>query len=211
MNNIVFTLSGKGNCGKDSVGKLIQKAVAEKEKLSFSLAYADWLKALCTRNFMYDDTRKEECRHILQNFGEKVREDEEDFWTHIVFQTIDRLSNLYDVFVITDARYENELKPYPWRLGYPIFNVYIKNDNFKSHLGEQEQQHISEQMANNPDLDKFHFIVDNSGTLDETYEQVKEMVDLVFKAQEEELEKQRCVMTDLEQLAEELANDNESE
>lgn len=185
MNNVVFTLTGVANCGKDTVASMIAAYCKTLDKKPFSLAYADYLKILTARNFGYDDSNKEEYRHILQSFGTQVREVEEDFWVRTVWNTIDAFRDLFDVFIVTDVRYENERRPYPWRIGYPIFNVYIKNDNMKSKLGEEELKHESEYLANNPSLDKFHFIVDNSGTFEETYNQVKQMVDMVFDAQQQ--------------------------
>ena len=188
MNNIVFTLTGKANCGKDTVAGMIKDYLYELDRESFSLAYADYLKVLAARNFGYDDSDKETGRHILQEFGTKVRSVEEDFWVRTVWTTIDAFRDLYDVFIVTDVRYENEKNPYPWRIGYPIINIYIKNDNFESKLGEEELKHESEYLANNPDLEKFHFIVDNSYSFEETKIQVKQLVDMVLEKQNEYLE-----------------------
>lgn len=184
MDNIVFTLTGLANCGKDTVASMIVAYCKTLDKKPFSLAYADYLKVLAARNFGYNDNDKEDGRHILQSFGTQVREVEEDFWVRTVWNTIDAFRDLFNVFVVTDVRYENERRPYPWRISYPIFNVYIKNDNMESKLGEEELKHESEYLANNPSLDTFHFIVDNSGTLEETYNQVKQMVDMVLEAQQ---------------------------
>ena len=200
MNNIVFTLTGKANCGKDTVAKMISDYLHELGRETFSLAYADYLKALATRNFGYDDNNKEAGRHILQEFGTKVRSVEEDFWVRTVWTTIDAFRTLYDVFIVTDVRYENERNPYPWRIGYPIFNIYVKNDNFESKLGKEELEHESEYLANNPDLEKFHFIIDNSGTLEETNSAVKVLVDMVLEKQKEYLESIEKVGEEIEVL-----------
>lgn len=205
MDNIVFTLSGKANCGKDTVANMIKNYLHELGRESFSLAYADYLKALAARNFGYDDNNKEAGRHILQEFGTKVREVEQDFWVRTVWTTIDAFRTLFDVFIVTDVRYENELKPYPWRIGYPIFNIYIKNDNLKSNLGKEELKHESEYLANNPDLEKFHFIVDNSYTLEETEVQVKQLVDMVLEIQNKYLESIEEVGEDFELLQDQIA------
>lgn len=83
------------------------------------------------------------------------------------------------MFLITDARFENELQPFPWNMGYPIFNVYIKRDT-DSTLSTDEQLHESEAMANDPDLSKFHFIIDNNGDLDHLDESCRNMIDFVL-------------------------------
>ena len=185
MDNIVFTMTGPANSGKDTVATMIADYVKTLDKKPFSLAYADYLKVLTARNFGYDATDKEGSRHILQEFGTQVRSIEEDFWVRTVWNTIDAFRTMFDVFIVTDVRYENERRPYPWRIGYPIINIYVKNDNFESKLGEEERNHESEYLANNPNLEKFHFVIDNSGTLEETYEAVKQLVDAVYSAKEE--------------------------
>lgn len=189
MNNIVFTFTGKANSGKDTCGLMVKKYCEEQGKKVFMLSFADYLKALCARNFGYDDNNKEDGRAILQSFGtDIVKKRDPLFWVSTVYHTIDVLRNDYDVFIICDVRFEDERNPYPWRIGYPIFNIYVKNDNLNSKLGEEERKHESEYLANNPDLEKFHFIVDNSGSLEETYEAVKQLVDMVLEKQKEFLE-----------------------
>lgn len=80
-------------------------------------------------------------------------------------------------------------------MGYPIFNIYVDRE-FDSELTESEQKHSSEEMANNPDVDKYHFIIDNNGTVDDLRDSCRRMMDFVLsvkdmvdKSSEESLEK----------------------
>lgn len=68
-------------------------------------------------------------------------------------------------------------------MGYPIFNVYIKRDS-DSPLTQEEQEHESEQMANDPDFSKFHFVIDNNGTLDDLRESCRRMVDFILSVRD---------------------------
>lgn len=177
----VITLTGKAHSGKDEVARLIVESCKENGKKAFCLAYADQLKNMVSRNFDYSENDKETGRHYLQEFGDFVRGIEEDYFVHHVWHTIDLLRNHYDLFIITDARYENELSLFPYDLMYPTINVYIQRE-FKSPLGEVEQEHSSEQMASNPDWSKFHAVIDNNGTLENTKNQVNELLDMLFKS-----------------------------
>lgn len=175
----VITLTGKAGAGKDTISNLIRDWCNENDKKCFCLAYADQLKNMVARNFSYSESDKESYRHYLQEFGDLVRGIEKDYFVHHVWHTVDLLRHNYDVFIITDARYENELSPFPYRMMYPIVNVYIQRD-FESSLGELEQTHSSEQMATNPDWGKFHAVINNNGTLDESKSQVDEMMKMLF-------------------------------
>ena len=192
--NLVFTLSGEAQAGKDTIAQMIKMYCERIDLKCFNLAFADAVKYHCARNFGYAD--KTTGRHILQDFGTKIRSVEKDFWARQVYTTIDAFRTLFDVFVISDARYENELQLYPFSLCYPIINIYVKRD-FDTPLGDQEYNHESESMAHNPDLEKFHYIIDNNGTLEETYEQVVMVVSDVIDKQLEFLKSQRGIMEEL--------------
>ena len=129
------------------------------------------------RNLGYYDKDKD--RKILQDFGTRVREIEPEFWARQVYTTIDAFRSMFDVFIITDCRYENEMNLYPYRLVYPIVNILVKRD-VEGEIGEVEASHESEQLADQED--KFHYIIDNNGTIEETYEQVRDIFnDILLK------------------------------
>ena len=175
--SLIFTFSGDARAGKDTCAMLLKNACEEAGLSCFNLAFGDAVKYNCARNFDYKN--KDTDRHILQEFGTKVREIEKDFWVRQVYMTIDMLRNEYDVFAISDARYENELQPFPFAMLYPIINVYVKRD-FETTLSEDEYNHESESMAHNPDMSKFQYVIDNNGTLQDTYKQIVDMLINVF-------------------------------
>lgn len=199
MNNLVFTLTSPAGGGKDLCAEMISAYCNEIELSSFKLAYADYLKVLCARNFGFKD--KETDRHILQEFGSLVRSIEKDFWVRTVMETVDMLHAVYDVFIIPDARHENEMSLFPYNLSYPMINVYVKRD-FETSLSEDEYNHESEAIANNPDLSKFHYVIDNNGSLEDTYRQVIDMVNDVVTKHAQMLDEQHnlvdSAMDDLE-------------
>lgn len=174
-NNLVFTCSGKFGSGKDTVAEMIKQYCESIDMSVFKLAFADSLKMHCIRNFGYEN--KDTDRHILQDFGTKVREIEPDFWARQVYTTIDAFRTMFDVFVISDARYKNELRLFPFALLYPVVNIYVARDV----EDDEARQHESEDLANNPNLEEdFHYVIDNNGTLAETYKQVVDMVNDVL-------------------------------
>lgn len=181
--NIVMTFTGMAHGGKDTSVNFVKEEFEKNGKRVFCLAFGDYVKTLCARNFGYNEEYKEDYRDLLQQFGtDIVRNIEEDFWVRIVFTTIDMLRGLYDVFLISDARFVNELQPSPWRIGYPIFNVLIKKDMPPDLVGDQNN-HVSESLANNPSDDLFHVIINNNETLEELEKMCKSTVEFILTIQ----------------------------
>ena len=170
----VFQFTGTMHSGKDTCAALLKGILEERGMRVLCLNYADFLKAICTRNFGYNDNNKEKGREILQNFGTKVREKEKDFWIHTVFHFFDLMRFDYDAFIIADCRYENELQPSPYIFTYPIVNIYVAR---KVEENLKNIDHESESMSRNFDEDMYHWIVNNNGSIDNTREQLVEMIE----------------------------------
>lgn len=178
---IVMTFSGLAHSGKDTSVEFIKEEFEKEGKRVFCLAFGDYLKSLCRRNFGYDENNKEEYRDMLQNFGtDVVRAIEEDFWVRIVYSTIDLLRDIYDVFLISDARFLNELQPFPWHIGYPIFNVLVQR-GIGPELTDEQNKHSSESLASDPPDDLFHIVIHNDKTMDDLQRMCENTVEFVLK------------------------------
>lgn len=204
MKNLVFTLTSPAGGGKDLCAEMIADYCKSLDLKPFKLAYGDMVKVLCARNFGY--VNKENDRHILQEFGSRVRGIEKDFWVRQVMTTIDMLRNEYDVFIISDARHENEMSLFPYNLYYPMINIYVKRD-FETSLNDSEYSHESEVIANNPDLSKFHYVIDNNGSLENTYMQITYIVNDAVVKQSKLLDEQRNLVID--SVSAELGDEND--
>ena len=162
----IITFSGRARSGKDISASLIREGLEKKAVRCFTIAFADWLKCLVAKNFDYDEDKKSQYRTLLQEFGtDKVRSIDKDFWVKIVSMTIDLLKDEYDVFLLTDARFENELNHTVFSDEHQIYNVLVKRDGFHELTGKQEG-HSSERLAER-DLDSFDCVIRNDGTLED--------------------------------------------
>lgn len=80
MDNLVFTFSGKAGSGKDTSAIIVREYLEELGIKNFSLAYADYMKALLKRNYGLSEENKEEYRGLMQEFGtDIVRKQDENF------------------------------------------------------------------------------------------------------------------------------------
>lgn len=190
----VFQFSGILNSGKDTCAKLLKEVLEEKNMRVLCLNYADFLKAICARNFGYDDTHKEENRKILQEFGTTVKQRERDFWIHTVFHFFDVMRYDYDAFIIADCRYEEELQPTPYKYTYPIINFYVQRD---TNTNNELLNHDSEKMAMEHNPANFHLAIDNNKTLEEVKQYLNDAVDYFMDKKQEFLLQQWDVLEGL--------------
>lgn len=94
--------------------------------------------------------------------------DEDDFETDKKFLSLKLQEVLkYDAFIITDARYENELQPSPYTICYNVHNVLIEREDTSFRMTEEQREHSSEQIATNPEVTDFFATICNDGSLEE--------------------------------------------
>ena len=136
-NNVkIIILTGKAGSGKSEVAKIIKE-----NKKCMILSYASYLKEVAKNVLEWDGGEETKPRDFLQQFGEKIKKDNPNIMIDRVIEDINTYSYFYDLIVISDARFLNEI-------------TYIKN-NFKdvivvnvygrdNDLTEKQKNHITE-------------------------------------------------------------------
>jgi len=176
----IITFSGRAQSGKNLCASMMKKELELKGVRVFEQALADYLKCLCVKNFGYSEDRKSEFRTLLQEFGtDKIRSIDKNFWVKIVSMTIDLLKDDYDVFLLTDARFENELNHEVFSQEHQIYNILVIRDGFHG-LTTIQENHASERLAER-DQDLFDCVIRNDGTIDELKDLCKLYIDHLGK------------------------------
>lgn len=93
---------------------------------------------------------------VSESNGEIVEEDLHD---------IELDKKRYDAFIITDARFENELQPKWFTVGYDIHNVKIYRPDTSFRMTEEQMTHSSEKMADNKPNSEYFVTIINDDTL----------------------------------------------
>lgn len=70
----------------------------------------------------------------------------------------------YNVFIISDARFENELNPGLYNGYYRIYNILIDSSRNRRNLTQEQRNHSSESYIRNINHDKFYATITNDGT-----------------------------------------------
>lgn len=172
----IITFSGKAGAGKNVCACFIRTGLQQKGLKVFEIAYADWLKAILTKNFGYSEEKKKDFRDVLQHFGtDVVRNKDPDFWVKIVMMTVELLEDEFDVFLLTDARFENELQPFALGREHDVYNILVRRDSIFDLTGEQIK-HSSEQLCEK-DMSLFTSIIRNDGSLADLCDKCDDYVD----------------------------------
>ena len=155
----ILLLSGKAGSGKNTFGDMLKKELGNKDKKVLMLAYADYLKFICYTYFGWDGKKDKKGRTLLQIKGDEITIVDKNFFVDIVIDLIKVLYSKYDFFIVTDARFKNEILEIK-RQFKNVKSIRIVRPNFKTTLTKEQQRHKSE-----VELDYFnfnHYIENNS-------------------------------------------------
>lgn len=176
----IYTLSAKAEHGKNYTADLIQNYYESKyNQRVCQLANGNYLKFL-SKLAGWNGSKDEQGREFLQQFGtEYIRNTiNDDFWVDEIIKEISVLRKYYDVFIITDTRFPNEIEKLREEFGIKnVMSIYVnrlteEGKEYKSSLTEEQLNHPSETALNGFEFDD---IIINRG--EDAVESIKDLVD----------------------------------
>ena len=108
-----IVISGKAGHGKDMTASYMKEILENHDLRVITIHYADAVKWVLRDYFDWDGNKDEHGRYLLQHIGtDVVRKNYPDFWTKIVAELLVAFDkeNLFDVALVPDARFENEVE-----------------------------------------------------------------------------------------------------
>jgi len=109
--NKVIIISGKSGAGKDMIGHFMKEELEKHHQRVLVIHYADAVKWVLRDYFNWDGKKDERGRTLLQHIGtDVVRAKYPNFWVNIVADLISAFEDEFDVAIIPDARFENEVQ-----------------------------------------------------------------------------------------------------
>lgn len=156
--SVIIPIAGKAGSGKDTAAKMLKGKLENDGLRVVIISFADYIKFGCTAYLGWDGNKNDYGRHLLQRVGtDDIRNKYPDFWVDCVCKWIDRaLSPHYDIFIIPDARFENEIfymQKFAFDKAAIVVPTKVERQNHVSNLGEQQQQHISENALDDYDFE----------------------------------------------------------
>ena len=175
---MIITISGKAEAGKDFTASLIKEEFEERGKRVFIIHYADYLKFICEKYFGWDGTKSVEGREILQQVGTNiVRQRMPDFWVNTVVEFLKVFGRDYDVILIPDCRFPNEVEIMKVEFDQFVSLNVIREDHV-SKLTEEQLQHPSEIALDGYDFD---WTIKSKSGVEALRPEVRYFVDIITK------------------------------
>lgn len=166
--SIIIPIAGKARAGKDSAAKILKEKLEDDGYRVLILHFADYLKFGCATYYEWDGNKDNFGRELLQHVGtNEIRKLYPDFWVDCVCKWINgSLKNDYDIFIIPDTRFENEItyfQKFPFETATIVVPTRVIREGYTSVLTQEQQQHISETALDNYD---FEYDIVSEGGLD---------------------------------------------
>lgn len=164
----VILISGKAQFGKDSTANILKDLYKQDGKKVLITHYADLLKYICKKFFDWNGVKDEKGRYILQHVGtDVIRKKDPSFWVRFVSEILVLFEDEWDVVLIPDTRFPNEIEV--MRGLFDTFTVRVNRLNFTNPLTDEQQNHPSETALDNY---QFDYYLDSESGLDNLRKEV---------------------------------------
>ena len=159
----IYILSGKARSGKDTLANKIIDILNKKNKKAIKIAYASYLKEYTKNILGWDGNEDTKPREFLQNLGVELIKNKIDdkMLINRVLEDIEVYSYFYDVVIISDARFKEEIEC--------IKNKYndVKIIHLKERINDltlEQKNHITETSLD--DYQSYDYEVDENTSIE---------------------------------------------
>ena len=174
----IIAISGHAQNGKDTAAQIFKQEMEKRGLRVVIIHFADLLKLTCKLIYGWDGKKDERGRRLLQYVGtDIVREKWPDFWVSYVCSILALFEQEWDVAIIPDTRFPNEISELrALAMDYDInglIHIAIKRDNVDG-LTEEQMQHPSETSLDEviPDI-----VIENNKTIMELKEIITKLTE----------------------------------
>lgn len=174
----IIMFAGKAESGKGTVADIFREILEKNKMRVLTICFGDLLKFYCTQYFGWDGVKDEKGRALLQEVGTNlVRLKKKSFWADRVFDFIALFEDDYDVVLIPDARYPNEINTMIQHFASGgVYTIWVEREGYENNLTEGQRNHSSENSLNEHDCD--YKIINNN--INQLREICETLVDGIF-------------------------------
>ena len=158
----VILLSGKAEAGKTTAANILKNIMEKDSGLRIiTPSFGNYVKFIASKYYGWDGKKDENGRSLLQKIGtDSVRRKRPDFWVESVINLLDALDYDFDVAIIDDVRFENEISSFYSKTDYSVFSMRITRGEHENSLTPEQRKHESEVALDNYSL--FDLYIENN-------------------------------------------------
>ncbi len=171
----IYVISGKARHGKDTVALDIKEIYGENGLKVIKLAYGSYIKEYAKRISNWNGDEETKPRELLQELGTDIirKKIDNDFFVRRICEDIEVYSYYFDIIIISDARFPNEME-WPKKKFDNVVNIRVIRDDYDSVLSEKEQKHLTETALD--EYNSYDYVIHNDGTLEDLKKKVSDVV-----------------------------------
>lgn len=168
----IIILCGKAQSGKNKVANIIENNL--KNKKIITISYASYLKEYAKNILGWNGLEETKPRTFLQEIGDYVKTIDNKFLINRLLQDIEVYKNYFDVIIISDARFIEEINCIKEKYSnITVINIIGRENKLK----EKEKNHITEIALDNYDL--YDFKIENKKSIEKLEKKVKNIIEVI--------------------------------
>lgn len=176
----IIMFAGKAGSGKDLCAEIFKEKFEEENKKVLIIRFGDLLKFYCKEYFGWDGNKDERGRNLLQYIGtDIVRTKDQNYWVNKVNEFINLFYEYYDVTLIPDVRFSNEIGLISQKNNKDDINIiYVESKQKRANLSDFQASHISE---NSLSFENCDYLIENNGTIENLREECNSLFDYIYR------------------------------
>ncbi|MBE6159863.1 MAG: hypothetical protein E7157_02325 [Lactobacillales bacterium] len=168
----IIILSGKAESGKNRVASIIENNL--KDKKTITISYASHLKEYAKNILKWDGNENTKPRTFLQEIGDYVKKIDNKFLINRLLQDIEVYKNYFDVIIVSDARFIEEINCIKEKYeNVSVINIIGRENS----LNNMEKNHITETALDNYNI--YDFKIENKSSIEELEQKVKNIIEVI--------------------------------
>lgn len=174
----VIIISGKARAGKDTTCGFMKKYYDKKGVKSLNIAFASYIKEYAKKISDWDGSDETKPRELLQQLGTSIIREKIDneFFIKRIIGDIEVYSYFFDVIIISDARFIEEIERLKENFE-DVISVNIVRPNYDNGLTENQSNHYTEIGLDN--FKDYDYEVINDDTLETLENKIIDLMKVV--------------------------------
>ena len=178
----IYVITGHAKSGKTTFGNILRDKLKEYGYKPCVMQITSPLYHYAEDYFEWDSRQDEKPREFLQKFGieilkEKLHKD--TFLINRLEEDIDILSNFFDCFIITDARFKKELNELKEKYK-DVVTIKLERTNYDDELSDEERSHVTEIEVDR--INNVKYLVQNN-----SFKDLKEYAEMIISKEEDDI------------------------